>query len=151
MIDTSSTTHRKLPKVSILVIEDNADQWFLIQWALRERFPEAEAVWLSDAAQVTTYLKACEQNLPRLILLDLYLPHRHHGWSLLESIKTHHVYREIPVVILSHSTDTEDIRESYALRGNSYMVKPIGDENWLDCISSFRQYWWDSVTLPNYY
>lgn len=147
------SNHRKAPKATILVVEDNADQWFLIRWALQQRFPEVEAVWMSDTTQTVIYLETCIQNcqeLPRLVLLDLYLPDRQQGWNLLEILKTHYIYREMPVIMLSQSADAEDISESYALRGNSYIVKPSGYEKWLECISSFRQYWWDAVTLPKY-
>ena len=151
MIDTPSPNPPNTKKATILVVEDNADQWFLIRWALQQRFPEVEAVWMANATQTMMYLEACTQTkgeLPRLVLLDLYLPQRQHGWNLLEILKTHHLYREIPVVILSQSSDPEDISESYALRSNSYIVKPISYEKWLDCFASFRQYWWDAVTLP---
>ena len=153
MITTSSSTHNRSSKATILVVEDNTDQWILIRWALQQRFPEVEAIWLSDATQVVAYLETCTQHrdeLPRLVLLDLYLPRRQHGWNLLQLLKTHYAYREIPVIVLSHSVNAEDISESYALRGNSYIVKPTNRENWLDCISSLRQYWWDAVTLPKY-
>ncbi|GAB3765824.1 response regulator [Spirosoma pomorum] len=136
---------------NILVVEDNADQWFIIQWALKERFPEVEPVWFSNASQVLMYLECCLENttqLPKLILLDLYLPNRENGWRLLEAIKLHHVYREIPAIMLSRSGDPEDIRESYMLRINSYIVKPDNYEKWLDCFTAFRHYWWEAATLP---
>ena len=147
-----TTTTRKSRKETILVIEDNADQWFIIRWALQQQFPEVEAIWVREAAEALVHLESCEkkQSLPRLILLDLYLPNRQQGWSLLEAIKTHYLYREIPVIMLSQSNDKEDIEESYSLRINSYIVKPNHYQKWLDCIGSFRHYWWDSVTLPKY-
>ncbi|SFC88740.1 response regulator [Spirosoma endophyticum] len=138
---------------TILVVEDNADQWFIIRWALQQRFPEVDAIWMSDAHQTMHYLDACTQDmreLPRLILLDLYLPQREIGWSLLQFIKTHHLYRELPVIVLSQSADIEDIKESYFYRGNSYIVKPSGYEKWLECFTYFRHYWWDAVTLPKF-
>ncbi|UFH54177.1 response regulator [Spirosoma sp. KNUC1025] len=153
MSSSTSAKRHKHPKSTILVVEDNADQWFVIRWALQQQFPEVEAVWLSEVAQVNMYLEACTQDLrelPRLILLDLYLPSRQQGLSLLEILKTHHIYREIPVIILSHSNDKDDISESYALRTNSYIVKPNGYEKWLECFASFRHYWWDAVTLPKF-
>ena len=147
-----TTTSRKSRKATILVIEDNADQWFIIRWALQQQFPEVEAIWVREATEALTHLESCEKknSLPRLILLDLYLPNRQQGWSLLESIKTHYLYREIPVIMLSQSNDKEDIEESYSLRINSYIVKPNHYQKWLDCIGSFRHYWWDAVTLPKY-
>lgn len=144
----------KSKKPTVLVVEDNADQWFLIRWAMQQRFPEVDPIWMSGANKVTKYLEVCEQSgcdLPKLILLDLYLPQRQQGWHLLQIIKTHHLYREIPVVVLSQSSDKEDISESYALRSNSYIVKPSEYDKWLDCISSFRHYWWHAVTLPSFY
>jgi hypothetical protein len=51
--------------------------------------------------------------------------------------------------MLSRSADSEDIRESYMLRTNSYIVKPDGYEKWLDCFTTFRHYWWDAATLPS--
>lgn len=153
MID--SVYHREPPtKATILVVEDSADQWSLIHHVLQQHFPEVEAIWLSDATQVMAYLEISLQDvneLPRLILLDLYLPLRQQGWSLLQTLKTHYLYREIPVIIMSYSSDIEDISESYSLRSNSYIVKPNGYEEWVDCIIAFRHYWWNAVTLPKYY
>lgn len=112
----------------------------MIRRAFLERFPEVERIRLQEAAQAVMYMDNCKepQDLPRLILLDLYLPHRIQGWNLLSTLKAHHLYREVPVVVLSQSTDAGDISESYALRVNSYIVKPINYEKWLDCISSLR-------------
>ncbi|WP_080055980.1 response regulator [Spirosoma aerolatum] len=144
---------RQERKVTVLVIEDNADEWFIIRWALQQRFPEVEAIWLQEATQAILFLEASLQDinqLPKLILLDLYLPRREHGFNLLQLIKSHYLYREIPVIMLSQSQDADDISESYSLRSNSYIVKPRGYENWLSCMASFRHYWWDAVTLPKF-
>ena len=143
----------KSHKAPVLVIDDNADQWFIIRWALLNRFPEVEGIWVRNDTETEAYLEEClsgKHEIPKLILLDLYLPDRQRGWNLLQIIKTHHLYREIPVVVLSQSSDTEDIRESYMFRSNSYIVKPGGYKEWLDCIASFRHYWWQSVTLPKH-
>ncbi|GAB4024918.1 response regulator [Spirosoma koreense] len=141
----------KTQKARLLVVEDNADQWFIIRWALQQRFPEVEPIWYPDTTQALIYLERCaeqQEQLPKLILLDLYLPDRETGWRFLQIVKTHHLYREIPVVVLSSSADKDDISESYMLRGNSYIVKPSGYEKWLDCFAAFRYYWWEAATLP---
>ena len=149
----SITPSRTGRKATLLIVEDNADQWFMIRWALLQQFPEIEAIWAQNDAQAIQHLDShvidsCD--LPKLVLLDLYLPTREQGWGLLQAIKTHHIYREIPVVMLSQSGDPIDISESYNLRSNSYILKPVGYDKWLDCIASFRHYWWDAVTLPSY-
>ncbi|GAB3770179.1 hypothetical protein GCM10028818_07550 [Spirosoma horti] len=99
---------------------------------------------MPDAAQAIHYLENCsleQKKLPSLILLDLYLPYRAMGWNLLQIFKTHHLYREIPVVMLSCSSDPTDIRDSYHYRSNSYIVKPNTYKEWLDCFDGFRHYW----------
>jgi response regulator of citrate/malate metabolism len=140
------------PRKRVVVVEDNPDQWFIIRWALLHRFPEVEPIWFSNTSEVITYLEDSlhtDTPLPVLVLLDLYLPDRITGWNLLTILKTHHTYREIPVVMLSSSENAEDIKESYMFRSSSYIVKPLGYDQWLSCITSFRQYWWDAVSLPD--
>ncbi|MGF7215631.1 CheY-like chemotaxis protein [Spirosoma lacussanchae] len=148
---TKTTRKKKAPPATILVVEDNPDQWGLIRWALQKQLPEVEPVWLTNIAQTLAYLDACSasaEQFPKLVLLDLYLPRRDDGWQLLELIKTHHTYRLMPVVIMSHSDRAEDIEESYVHRGTSYMVKPVDYQQWLDYFQAFRRYWWHAVVLP---
>jgi CheY-like chemotaxis protein len=142
---------KKRRRSTILVVEDNADQWFIIKWALERQFSEVDPIWAANATDALLYLESCNNNiheLPRLVLLDLYLPTRETGWHLLQHIKTHYIYREIPVITLSASMDQEDITESYMLRSNSYIIKPSSLDKWTECMSAFRHYWWDAVTLP---
>lgn len=138
-------------KPTVLIIEDNTDQWFIIRWALLQRFPEVQAVWKSDLHQAVSYLEACldgEQQLPKLIFLDLYLPQSSTGWTMLRILKTHDIYQQIPVVTLSNSDKPTDINESYKFGTNSYAVKPKGYEEWLACFATFRHYWWQAISLP---
>lgn len=142
---------KKRRQATILVVEDNADQWFVIRWALERQFSEVNPIWVANTTDALLYLESCGDNmhkLPRLVLLDLYLPTREAGWQLLQLIKTHYLYREIPVITLSASVDQEDITESYMLRSNSYIIKPDSLTKWTECMSAFRHYWWDAVTLP---
>ncbi len=141
---------RKVNRLPILVIEENADQWLLIRSALSQCFPEVEPVWLNNAGQALTYLKNClldETKLPKLILLGLYEPSREEGWALLKSIKAHESYQKLPLVILSDSEDRQDVTRAYALGVASYIVKPVTYTKWLACFHSFRRYWWETVTL----
>lgn len=138
-----------LRKSTILVIEDNADDWFFIRWALLRAFPQTEAVWLSKADQVIPYLETCgrqETDLPRLISLDLYLPSATAGISLLQALKSHYIYRKIPVVTLSHSTDPSDIAEVFNYSADSYVTKPTDGQGWEETFIKIRNYWQESLT-----
>lgn len=136
---------------SIVVIEDNPDQWKIIQSVLASFFPEANPVWLSTFKQVSAYLKAGtkqSRQLPKLFFVDLYVPQRSVGWTILERLKTDPRYRAVPVIMLSSSDDKEDITESYMFRANSYIVKPTTVHEWKRCFQMLRYYWSDMVALP---
>lgn len=147
----TKTTQNRSGKPTVLVLEDNADQWFMIRWALFQRFPEVEPIWIVDPAQAILYLEACLQDgelMPRLILLDYYLPHWEEGRKTLTLLKAHPIYREIPVIVLSQSGSREDIENAYKAGCNSYIVKPKNCEEWLLSVLLIREYWWKTATLP---
>ena len=135
----------------LLVVEDRDDQWSVIERALGESWPDVNAVRTASVTETLAYLTACEQQenpLPKMILLDLYVPQREDGWALLDTLKANSAYKLLPVVVLSVSDEPDDIRECYDLRTNSYMVKPKSYPAWLACFAHFRRYWADAVTLP---
>ena len=143
--------HITSDKPTVLVLEDNADQWFMIQWAFHQRFSEVEPIWMAEPTQAMYYLEACLQDgesIPKLILLDIYLPHYEVGLKTLQWLKRHPLVREIPVVILSQSSHLADIKEAYQQGCNCYITKPTNYEHWLDYLTQLRQYWWTIATLP---
>lgn len=136
---------------SLLVIEDNRDQQVLIRYALQQAMPNVESVCVFDEAEAIRYLDECvekHRDLPRLILLDLYLPEAEDGWQLLQRLKAYPARRSMPVVVLSVSNAEEDIQRSYQLGANSYIAKPLDFEQWLIYFQTLRQYWLETVTLP---
>lgn len=150
MNDSSVEPHESR-KTTIVVVDDNPDQWYIIQSVLADQFPETIAIWLSNIEQVITFLdetKAKRHDLPKLFLIDLYLPQRSVGWTILEMLKTDPLFRAVPAIIFSSSSDDEDIGESYMFRANSYIVKPVTHGEWQECFQMLRQYWLDTVNLP---
>jgi len=77
---------------------------------------------------------------PKLILLDLKLP-KLSGLEVLKAIKSDDRTRVIPVVIVTSSRETPDIKAAYALGANSYVVKPVDFDAFLDAMSSLGLYW----------
>lgn len=84
---------------------------------------------------------------PDLILLDLNMP-RMDGREVLAAISADEHFRHIPVVILTTSTDEEEILKMYQLRCSSYIVKPVNFENFLHIIQMLGEYWLTVVVLP---
>ena len=138
---------------SLLVIEDNADHWLLIQHGLQTILPEVKLIWVATAQEATDYLQDCvtrQLSLPRLVLLDLYLPSREAGFALLESIKTStSSLRRVPVVILSSSNHLDDIGQAYESGASSYFTKPALSQEWTAYFQTIFEYWGRTVRLPD--
>lgn len=147
-----STDRRKRPNESILVVDDNPDQWLLMQQAMRQVFADTELIWVPDGQQAFAFLDAINTDhtrYPKLILLDLYLPERDQGWEFLQKIKADNcLYRHLPVVVLSQSRLPDDIIGVYERGGTSYTIKPVDPVAWVEYFETARQYWWETVTLP---
>jgi CheY-like chemotaxis protein len=84
---------------------------------------------------------------PDLILLDLNMP-RMDGREVLQAIASDEKLKHLPVVVLTSSDAEKDVLMSYKLRCNSYIVKPVGFENFSKVIQSLRDYWFTLVVLP---
>lgn len=77
---------------------------------------------------------------PAVILLDLKLP-RVDGLEVLARLKAHPVYRSLPVVVLTTSGENQDVRRAYELGVNSYIVKPVDFEKFVEVASQIEIYW----------
>lgn len=133
----------------ILVIEDKADEWFLTRWVLLKQFSNVELIWFPKATQVVPYLNAClihEYDLPRLILIDLYLPDIQIGLSLLHTIKSHPIFQQIPAITLSRSDNPEDILQAFNNASDGYVVKPDNYQQWGDALAILQTYWSQPAT-----
>lgn len=154
IMNGSSSKQRKqsLRRVPIVVIEPNADHWLIIRAALAHSFPEVTPLWINHTLQAKAYLASLPEQgpkWPRLILMDMYLPDRQTGLSLLAYIKTNPLYQAIPVIVLSESSKAEDVADAYSFNIASYTVKPTTYHGWVNYFHSFRRYWWELVGFLN--
>lgn len=132
---------------TILLVEDNPDDAELSRLALERLRKAARVVLVSDGAQALDYLaddvRAADV---RVIILDIKLP-KIDGIQVLAKLKAATRTRSIPVVILSSSNRDSDVAQCYASGANSYVVKPVELEGYLDRISAIGRYW-DEVNKP---
>lgn len=148
-LPTPST--RNFNKASILVIEDNQDQQALIRYALKQSLSEVTPVFVEGATQALDYLSDClarQVRLPKLILLDLYLPESEQGWHFLRQVRTFPAAQSLPVVVLTISREKEDVEKAYRLGANSFICKPLEFKHWVTYFQAMRQFWWETATLP---
>jgi CheY-like chemotaxis protein len=78
--------------------------------------------------------------LPLVILLDLKLP-RVDGLEVLRQLRESRVSRDLPVVVLTSSNEDRDIETAYRYHANSYIVKPVNFEKFMEVAAQIELYW----------
>lgn len=152
-MNSPSTGNKATKRAGILlVIEDNDDQWSIMQQAMNLCFREVVLQRTATAEQTWQLLEQYRSQaaeMPRLILLDLFLPTQSDGWQLLEQLQERFLtWRRIPIVLLTNSDARANIEAAYQLGVSSYLTKPIELADWVTCFTQLRTYWWETVTLP---
>jgi two-component system response regulator len=136
--------------IEILLVEDNPGDVRLTQEALRDAKVHNHLNVVSDGVEAVAFLmrEGAYRNVPHpdLILLDLNLP-RKNGREVLEIIKEDEVLKQIPVVILTTSQAERDILDTYRLRANAYVTKPVDLEQFMNVVKSIEQFWLEIVKL----
>lgn len=136
--------------IAVLIIEDNVNDAELTLRALRGLVGPERILHLEDGVKAAEYLTGqagAGGRLPRFVLLDLKLP-RVDGLELLRLIKTDPRTQSVPVVVLTSSREEHDLRESYRLGANSYLVKPVGFQEYVAAVAQAGRYWLELNQLP---
>lgn len=131
--------------VAILLVEDNPADVELTLRAFKRRRLSNPVTVARDGEEALDYLHrrgrfAEGAPVPGVILLDLRLP-KVDGLDVLREVKSHPVYRNIPVVVLTTSAEDKDIKRSYELGAASYIVKPVEFEKFLELVERINLYW----------
>jgi CheY-like chemotaxis protein len=100
-----------------------------------------------DGVEVTEKMDEWEKGHPKpvCVLLDLKMP-RMNGLEVLAVLKEK--YRSIPVIVLTTSKESTDVQEAYALGANSYIVKPVGFESFVQIARHINLYWVVLNSIP---
>jgi two-component system response regulator len=133
-----------MPKKLILLVEDNPDDEFLTRDALRTGGIKHDVVVARDGAEAVDWIFAREgseaMRSPDLVLLDLKLP-KMSGFDVLERIRGDARTRGLPVVILTSSSEIQDIQRSYLEGANSYVRKPVNFSEFVRAVQALGVYW----------
>jgi CheY-like chemotaxis protein len=133
----------------ILLVEDNPIDIDLTKraFARHELAPPIEVA--RDGEEALAWLPRWEagEPIPSVILLDLKLP-KVNGHEVLHRFKTHLRFRVIPVVILTTSKEDDDVQQAYAEGANSYIVKPVDFDKFLNVAAEIDLYWNELNVLP---
>ncbi len=137
--------------VHLLLVEDNAGDVRLVREALRLGGQHADISVARDGIEALSFLRRQEPHSratrPDLVLLDLNLPKKT-GREVLSEIKTDAELCEIPVVVLTTSSSTEDILFSYRCHANTYIIKPVTLDQYIAMLRGLQEYWTRIARLP---
>jgi CheY-like chemotaxis protein len=84
---------------------------------------------------------------PAVIVMDLNLPGTD-GREVIEQVKQDQSLKDIPIVVLTTSSNPRDVDSCYQFGINSYMLKPIGVPALRRTIKDFLHYWFNAIVLP---
>jgi CheY-like chemotaxis protein len=134
-------------EIEVLLVEDNPCDAELTLRSLKKHNLANNVVHLKDGQEAVDWLTAtgayAERDInqkPKLVLLDLKLP-KLNGLEVLAAIRANEQTSLIPVVMLTSSQEQRDVIESYKLRVNSYIVKPVDFEKFTTAVSEAGHYW----------
>jgi two-component system, response regulator len=139
--------NNNLDAVDILLVEDNPNDAELTIRALRKRNLANQLYTVGDGADALDFIFSRGKYsyraggyAPKVVLLDLKLP-KVNGLEVLEAIRKDEKTRWIPVVMVTSSQEDPDIRRAYELGANSYVVKPVDFDAFVEAMSNLGMYW----------
>lgn len=139
----------------ILLVEDNEDDYEATQRSFMKNHFINPIIWCKSGQDALDYLNqkgryVQSNNIkPGLILLDLNMPGID-GRKTLEIIKSSDDLKAIPVVVLTTSADSKDVKQCYMLGVSTYIQKPVSFDGLTNAIRTMKEYWFGIALLPNY-
>ncbi len=128
----------------ILLVEDDSSQALLVERVLAKARLMNKVQAFSDGQEAISFLERLESQSadppPALILLDLNTPGRS-GLEVLAWLRERPAFRDVPVIMLSGSTESENIDRAFELGADSYLVKPVAFDALIDAVTSLGLPW----------
>lgn len=138
-------------RLSVLLVEDDPADVIIAQEALRAGKVDSQLSVASDGVQAMAYLRRegeyRDAERPDLILLDLNLP-RKSGHEVLAEVKADPDLRSIPVVVLTTSSNVEDVVRSYDQYANVYVTKPVDFDDFTRVVAQIDEFFAHVARLP---
>jgi chemotaxis family two-component system response regulator Rcp1 len=137
--------------MEILLVEDSLTSATITIGALKKGNIPHRLTWLSDGEEALEFLfqerKYARAPRPDLVLLDLGLPKRD-GREVLAALRADERTHNIPVVVMTASTDPEDMHDTQELQVEGYLVKPVDLPKFLQLVQELRRFWHADMILP---
>ena len=140
--------------VSVLVVEDDADDYDFLKAILKSCCEKASIQWVQDGEQAVDYLfqKGEYQDetrypAPDLVFLDIRLPKKN-GLEVAKIIKEDPRLKKLPTIMLTTSSSSADVQNAYENGANSYLKKPEGSQEMEQFKKAICLFWSPIVLYP---
>lgn len=132
----------------ILLVEDNPMDADLTRRAFARRRVVNPIEVARDGEEALAFIARWEagEPLPVVVLLDINLP-KVNGLEVLRQYKSSALIQKVPIIVLTTSAEDRDIETAYQLGANSYIVKPVEFEKFLDVAGQIDLYW-NMINMP---
>ena len=142
-------------QIEILLVEDDPADAEMTLRALRRNNLANRVHWVKDGAEALEYMFRSGAyadrdpgHAPRLVMLDIKMP-KVDGIEVLRRLKADPATRTVPVVVMTSSNEEQDVIETYRLGVNSYIVKPVQFDVFLETVAKIGLYWILTNRVPS--
>ena len=124
----------------ILLVENNNNDVFFTRRAFEKAHISNRLEVVQTGPAALEWLLNSEIPLPSIVLLDLNLP-MIDGITVLQRVRENERTKALPIVILTSSSEEQDLIKGYTAGVNSYVVKPIDFEQFCEAVNQLGMYW----------
>ena len=146
-----------MSNMTILLVEDNADDELLALRALKKTDVPNDVVVTRDGQEALDYIFGQGKFqgrdirlLPKVVFLDLKLP-KLDGLEVLRKIRQYERTKRLPVVLLTSSDEVQDMKAGYDIGVNSYINKPVDFDEFVSQVKLLGRYWLGVNRVPALY
>lgn len=139
----------------VLLVDDREDDVVLTEQAFARATVPNQLIAVRDGAEAIAYLQGegrfvnrAEFPLPDLLLLDINMP-KVDGFDVLKWVRSNPELSNLRVVMLTTSDQMNDIDKAYSLGVNSYVVKPVKFNSFVELIGFLLRFWFENSRAPN--
>ena len=133
---------------SVMLVEDDNVDVMTVKRAFKDLNIKNQLIIAPNGEEALEYLKNNDNSKPCIILLDLNMP-KMNGLEFLRTIKTDENLKKIPVIVLTTSSQEEDVVESFNFGVAGYIVKSVDYIEFTQAIKTINSYWTLSKVPPN--
>jgi CheY-like chemotaxis protein len=129
--------------IHILLVEDDDIDIMNVKRAFKKNNVQNPLTVAEDGLKALELLKSLKANnepVPKIILLDLNMP-RMGGIEFLTELRKDEELKDISVFVMTTSSEETDIVDAYRLNVAGYIVKPLSIEQFINAVSTLNNYW----------